>query len=200
MSERAETGRPRKTAVVGAGNLLMADEGIGVRVVQALEREPLPAGVALFDAGTALFALTAELSLFDKLIVVDAVRGGELPGTIYRLELEEVLRGRQHTASPESGSAQDLGLVSLHDLGVVETLMLERFADRVSPGPRASNPTEVVILGIEPEKIELSLELSPTLEHKLPLLLEALFDELEWTPSPSLGKKRVHTLNEEEPS
>jgi hydrogenase maturation protease len=183
-----------KTAVVGVGNLLMGDEGVGVRVIQALGQEPLPKGVALFDGGTAFHALTVELAVFEKWIIVDAVTGGGPPGEIYRLAWEQVLQGIK-----SRGSVQDLA-VSLHDLGVVETLMLERFVDQVSPQPRFSEVSEIVILGIEPERIELSLELSPIVESKLPLLLQAVRDELERAPRPFLGRQCVHTLNEEEPS
>jgi hydrogenase maturation protease len=185
---------PNKTAVVGVGNLLMGDEGIGVRVIQALEQEPLPKGVALFDGGTAFHALTGELAAFKKWIIVDAVNGGGPPGEIYRVAWEQILQGIN-----ARGSVHDLA-VSLHDLGVVETLMLERFVDQVSPHPRFSDVSEIVIVGIEPESVALSLELSPTVRAKLPLLLQAVRDELGRTSGPRPGRQRVHSLNEEEPS
>jgi hydrogenase maturation protease len=186
---------PYKTAIVGAGNLLMADEGIGVRVVQALDRELLPNGVALFDAGTAFQALIGELAGFDKWIIVDAVNGGGRPGEIYRLEWAQLLEGFRGC-----GSIQDHSPVSLHDLGVIETLMLERLVDRAFPASRFSRATEVVVLGIEPERIELSLELSPTVECQLPALLEAVRDELERTQNPSPRREGVSFCNEEERS
>lgn len=178
---------PRKTAVVGVGNLLMGDDGIGVRVIQALEREPLPRDVALFDGGTAFHALTGELASYQKWIIVDAVNGGGLPGEIYRLEWEQDLKG-----------AQPFGPVSLHDLGVIEALMLERLTDRAAPTPRFSDVSEVVIVGVEPERVELSLELSPTLESQLPRLLQTVRRELERPADRPVSREGVYACNEEE--
>jgi hydrogenase maturation protease len=201
LGKPARACRPYKTAVVGVGNILMGDEGIGVRIVQALEQEPLPEGAALFDGGTAFHELIGELAVFQKWIIVDAVNGGEPPGAIYRLELQEILDGiRQNAGSSDPGSVQNLGPVSLHDIGVIEALMLERFVDSYSSRPRFLDVTEVVILGIEPESVELSLELSPTLERLLPLLLQAVRDELLRTPSPPPGRQGVHPLCKEEPT
>jgi hydrogenase maturation protease len=148
----------RRIAVVGVGNILMGDEGVGVRSVEALRREDLPEGVELFDGGTAFHALVGELKRFDKLIVVDAVRGGKPPGTMYRFALEEVEETREL-------------MLSLHDIGVVETLTLERLIHRI--------PEEVVFIGIEPEKIEPSMELSPALKEKLPILIQRVLKEIQ---------------------
>ena len=80
----------KRIAVVGVGNILMGDEGIGVKVVEELRKERLPEGVELFDGGTAFHVLVDDLIDFDKLIIVDAVLGGESPGTIYRFEFGEL--------------------------------------------------------------------------------------------------------------
>jgi len=102
--------------------------------------------------------LMGQLSEFDKLVIVDAVKGGGPPGTIYRLALDEI----------ESDPSR---ILSLHDLGVLETLRIERLIGDV--------PEEVVIVGIEPERVEPSLELSPVLREKLPELIRAVLEELE---------------------
>ena len=148
----------KRVAVVGVGNILMGDEGIGVRAVEELKRERLPEEVQLFDGGTAFHALVDELIEFDKLIIVDAVMGGEPPGTIYRLEFKEL-----------EGMSADMTL-SLHDVGVMETLILEKLTRRI--------PEEIVFIGIEPERIEFSMELSPTMREKLPDLVEKVLDEI----------------------
>ncbi|MCD6508196.1 HyaD/HybD family hydrogenase maturation endopeptidase [Candidatus Poribacteria bacterium] len=149
----------RRIAVVGVGNILMGDEGIGVKVVEELRKERLPEGVELFDGGTAFHVLVDDLIDFDKLIIVDAVLGGEPPGTIYRFEfgeLEEMI--------------SEITL-SLHDVGVMEALMLERLTHRI--------PEEIVFIGIEPERIELSMELSSIMREKLPELVERVLDEIK---------------------
>ena len=148
----------RRIAVIGVGNILMGDEGVGVRAVEELGRLKLPEGVQLIDAGTAIHSLMGRLSEFDKLVIVDAVKGGGPPGTIYRLALDEI----------ESDPSR---ILSLHDLGVLETLRIERLIGDV--------PEEVVIVGIEPERVEPSLELSPVLRERLPELIRAVLEELE---------------------
>ena len=159
---------------MGIGNILMADEGIGVKVVWALECHSLAPGIELFDGGTAFQALTGQLLGFDKLIIVDAVRGGGTPGTIYRLGLDEILENkRQSKAQP--GSLP----LSLHDVGVLEALMLERLAEQVSPDPVKSDRQSTVIIGIEPATIEPSMELSPTLQHRFPAVVQTVLEELD---------------------
>ena len=148
----------RRIAVIGVGNILMGDEGVGVRAVEELGRLKLPEGVQLIDAGTAIHSLMGRLSEFDKLVIIDAVKGGRPPGTIYRLALDEI----------ESDPSR---ILSLHDLGVLETLRIERLIGDV--------PEEVVIVGIEPERVEPSLELSPVLRERLPELIRAVLEELE---------------------
>lgn len=148
----------RRIAVIGVGNILMGDEGVGVRVVEELGKLKLPEGVQLIDAGTAIHALMGRLSGFDKLVIVDAIKGGGPPGTIYRITLDEV---KSDPPKP----------FSLHDLGVLETLRVERLI--------GDAPEEVVIVGIEPERVEPSLELSPLLKGKLPELIRAVLEELK---------------------
>jgi hydrogenase maturation protease len=156
LSRRAES-----TAVVGVGNILMGDEGIGVRVVESLMQEHLSEGIALFDGGTAFYALSGDLVGFRKLVIVDAVSGGGPPGTMYRFTLEDVENGTESTGVS----------LSLHDIGVVETLKLERLVHRI--------PEEVVFIGVEPDKVELSLKLSPLMQETLPALVRAVLGELE---------------------
>lgn len=168
-----------KTAIIGVGNILMGDDGIGVKAIQALEHEPLPEDVILIDGGTAFSALAGELADLDKLIIVDAVNGGAAPGTIYRFQLDEILEGQRHSAGSALGRDDNLGPISLHDLGVVEAYVLERFYQEMRGSPVHS---EVVIVGIEPQTVALSMELSSTLEARLPHLLETVLGELEHAP------------------
>lgn len=142
---------------MGVGNILMGDEGVGVRAVEALGNQKLPPGTATFDGGTAFPALVGELAEFDKLIVIDAVRGGAPPGTLYRFGLEEV--GRKGET-----------VLSLHDVGVVESLAMYRLIRRI--------PEEIIFIGIEPESVALSLELSAAVKAKLGDLIALAVREL----------------------
>jgi len=148
----------KRIAVVGVGNILMGDDGVGVRAVEELRRENLPAQVTLFDAGTAFPTFFYQLVHFDKLIVIDAVKGGGAAGTVYRFGLEEV-------------QGNDRVLLSLHDLGIVETLLLQRLIDE--------SAEEIVFFGLEPARVQPSLKLSLTVKAKLRQLVDMVLQELE---------------------
>ena len=164
--------RTRDVAIVGIGNILMGDEGIGVRTIEALQTQTLQPGTGLFDGGTAFQALTGELEGFERLIVVDAIHGGEPPGTIYRFDLEELLEEAEDRGRTPGHPVS----VSLHDMGVLETLRLERLVEKTSGMRRM--PANVTIVGIEPARIELSMELSLTLKKRLPALVQTVLGEL----------------------
>lgn len=154
----------KKIAVVGVGNILMGDEGIGVRAVELLRKKELPEKVVLFDGGTAFHALIDELVNFDKLIIVDAMKSGVHSGTICRFELEDLdLCGEEIEEKRET-------TLSLHGVGILETLMLEKLVHSI--------PEEIVFIGVEPESIEFSMELSSTLKEKLPELIQIVCKEL----------------------
>jgi len=147
-----------KTAVVGVGNLLMGDEGVGVHVVERLKSAGLPPDVAVLDGGTHFSGLERELNGAEKLIIVDAVLGGAAPGTIYRFRLDEL-----------EDEASDVKL-SVHDTGLVEKLRLSQFA--------GFSPEQVVVIGVEPAKIELNTGLSGDVEEKLPEIIDAVMAEI----------------------
>jgi len=144
----------KKVAVVGVGNILMGDEGAGIEVIRELEKRVR--NVDIIDAGTAFFALVSDLCSFDKLIIVDAARGGEKPGTVYRFRLEDA-------RSPQP-------VISLHDMGVVEALKLESLTGRV--------PEEVVFYGIEPRRVEFTIGLSEIIREKIAYTADAIIREL----------------------
>jgi hydrogenase maturation protease len=139
-----------QTLILGLGNLLLGDEGVGVHAARALADGGLPAGVAALDAGTALLEALPDLETADLLIVVDAMRGGGPPGTVYRLD--------------EAALARNGCIASLHGFDLPRVLALTR---------RRSAP-RLVVFGVEPELIDWSLELSPRVAGSLPALLSAV--------------------------
>jgi hydrogenase maturation protease len=137
----------RRVVVLGVGNLLMADEGAGVRCVQALERDGrLPADVVLIDGGTSTHELLEDLEGLDLLVIVDAIAGGAAPGQIVRLEGPRIPAAFSNKLSPHQHGINDL-LASLALLG------------------RA--PKRVVLLGIVPAIIAVGDSLSPAIEAAL---------------------------------
>jgi hydrogenase maturation protease len=162
---------PRKRIViVGVGNVLLKDEGIGVHVVRALQEMSLasPGGdVEVVDGGTSLGALDRAEGA-DKLIIIDAARGGGEPGTIYRFAPDEV-------------SGEPKLLTSLHDLGLLDSL---RMMESVGNPPR-----ETVIIGVEPAEVDWGLELTPALRGKLPDVVRRVVEEQAGSGSQSTKDK-----------
>jgi hydrogenase maturation protease len=97
----------RRALVLGIGNLLMGDEGAGIHAVQALQQEPLPAGVDVLDGGTGGFNLLACLSDYPCVILIDATLDGRTPGTV------AILRPQFLAEYPRTLSAHDVGLRDL---------------------------------------------------------------------------------------
>jgi len=140
--------------VLGIGNALLRDEGIGCHVVHALEGIPLP-DVEVVDGGTC----PDVLQIFedaDKLVIVDAVKGGGTPGQIYRFHLEDI--------TPEQKP-----FLSLHDLRLVDSLKLMRLWHNID---------KAVIIGVEPGEIGWGLELSSKLRGRMPQIIDAILSEL----------------------
>jgi hydrogenase maturation protease len=149
--------------VLGIGNLLLRDEGVGFHLVQRLaDNGDLP-NVKIIDGGTAPDILSLIDGDTDKLIIVDAAVAGDKPGTIYRFSIDD-LDSASQTA------------VSLHEMGVADSLKLMNLL--------GNQPGSVVIFGIEPEVIDYGLELSPQLAEKMPQLIKLVLDEIKKTNTP----------------
>ncbi len=145
--------------VLGVGNILLKDEGVGVRVVEELERRyDFPDNVRVVDGGTQGLWLMATLQEAHHLIVVDAVNGGGQPGTVYRLEKKDLptgLRAKQ----------------SAHDSDLVEALNLCKLLE--------TEPETVVVVGIEPADIQpFGLELTDAVSSKVEHLIGNVLNEL----------------------
>jgi hydrogenase maturation protease len=145
--------------ILGVGNLLCRDEGVGIRVVEALlDRYALPENLSVLDGGTLGMQLLGTLSNVDYLIVLDVIRNGDRPGTLYRIAGEEI---------PKRIYAKN----SLHDVDLLEALTLCQALDRVP---------ETVILGVEPLDMEsLGIELTPLIQGKVDALVDRVLEELE---------------------
>lgn len=147
-----------KIVVLGVGNILMSDEGAGVRCVERLEQAPdLPGDVRLLDGGTSTHELLEDLENLDALVIVDAVLSNQTPGAITRFEADAVPSAFSNKLSPHQHGINDL-LAKLKLLG------------------RA--PRSVVLFGIEPARLALDLELSPAVERAMPSLMERVRSEL----------------------
>ena len=143
-----------ETLILGLGNPLLGDEGVGVHAARALAGADLPAGTEVLEIGTAVLEALPDLERARRVIVVDAMKGGETPGTIYRLPLEDCRHKEQ--------------IASMHGFDLPRVLALSRRADL----------PEVIVIGVEPASFDWSLELSPTLAQALPELVEIVLREV----------------------
>ncbi|OIQ84525.1 hydrogenase 2 maturation protease [mine drainage metagenome] len=147
-----------RVVVLGIGNMLMSDEGIGVHAVAALEqRYTLPETVEVVDGGTTGMELFPELQGADHLVVVDAVRAGQPEGGIVRLSGDAVPAFFKTKLSP-------------HQVGLSDVLAALRFA--------GSEPQSVVLIGVKPVSLELAMELSPAVAARLDEVVERVVAEL----------------------
>jgi hydrogenase maturation protease len=147
-----------RIAILGVGNELLKDEGIGVHIARALEGTPSPDNVDLevIDGGTLPGAPLAFEDV-DRLIVVDAVKTGGEPGAIYRFR-------------PEDVETEGEVLTSLHQISLLENLwLMDKFSRR---------PKDVVIIGVEPEDMNWGLELSPRLQERVPQIIRTVLKEV----------------------
>ncbi len=100
----------KKTLVLGLGNVLMGDEGVGVHVVRALEKRALPAGVECLDGGTGGFTLLEPLEDADRIVLIDAAADGNAAGTVTRTT------PRFSRDYPPTLTAHDVGVKDLLDV------------------------------------------------------------------------------------
>jgi len=144
---------------MGVGNLLLKDEGLGIHVVQAMQKMSLKVDdeLTIIDGGTCpdiLYLLPEEI---DKLIVVDAVRGGGEPGTIYRFTPKDITSKRGIVAS-------------VHQLGIWESLTNVEY--------EGVNLKDIVIIGVEPKEIDWGLEVSQEIKKKIPQVIAQVNNEI----------------------
>jgi len=103
------TNTPKKTLVLGLGNVIMGDEGVGVHVVRALEKYALPEGLECLDGGTGGFVLLEPLENADRIVLIDATDDGSPVGTVTRTT------PRFSRDYPPTLTAHDIGVKDLLD-------------------------------------------------------------------------------------
>ena len=149
----------QRILVLGLGNVLLQDEGLGVRAVERLqERCALPPQVVALDGGTLGLDLLPHLGEATHLLMLDAVQADLAPGSLVRLEGDEIRIAMAHK-------------MSLHQVGLEELLAVAAF--------QGSLPEERVLLGLEPASLDWGTELSPTVAAALDDLVAAATAQLD---------------------
>lgn len=148
----------KKIIVLGVGNLLLTDEGIGVRAVEQFERQyRLPPEVQVIDGGTAGMEMLETLENLDHLIIVDCARFNRPPGSVFVLHGEEVPNFFKIKISP-------------HQIGISDVLGSLIFVGRA--------PKDLSLIGIQPVLIETGMELTPEVEATIPEVVRLIVEEL----------------------
>ncbi len=144
--------------VLGLGNILLRDEGVGVIALQRLDAGyHWPDDVTLLDGGVMGLELLPYLESADAVLLLDAVQTGEPPGTLTRLE---------NDAIPAAVAMR----MSMHQVGLQESLAMCRF--------RGTLPERLVLLGIVPAVLDMGLHLSDPVAAQLDALVDAAIEEL----------------------
>ena len=158
ISSLGSANKMRQVLILGLGNPLLGDDGVGVRVIEEVKGLGLPEEVALIEGGTAGPGLIPLMEGYQRVIVVDAADMGPLPGHVVRFTPADV---RFNTVADQ---------LSPHQIGLGEVLALAK-ALRLAPA-------ELVIIGVQPSRIEAGLGLSPEVERAIPKIVEIILDEL----------------------
>jgi hydrogenase maturation protease len=154
-----------RTLILGVGNLLLSDEGVGLRVVERLAGiYELPPSVQILDGGTLGLDLLYYLEGITNLLIVDAVDMGKEPGTLLRLEGDEVPSFLSIKMSP-------------HQIGIPDMLFAAKLKDLYPPN--------LVMWGVQPASLEVGLELSPVVAAQVDELVSKAVEQLvQWGEQP----------------
>ncbi|MBM4103365.1 MAG: hydrogenase maturation protease [Planctomycetes bacterium] len=167
MTYQSKIDNRKSSIVIGLGNPLMSDEGIGVLLAQKLaeksQNQELAGGeiVEFYDGGVGGLNLLYKIENRDKVILIDCAKMGEPPGTIRRFTPDQVR------------SVKNLGHFSLHEVDILKVLDLA--------GQLDAAPKEVVIFGIEPASLDLNPTVSDILAGQVDTYLAAITEELKET-------------------
>jgi len=160
-------------ALIGLGNILLRDEGVGVHAVEALrKRFDFPEGIHLFDGGTLGLDLLPLMDGVDKIIFIDALDLKQEPGTIALLEDDEI---------PSFFATK----LSCHQVGLADLLFAAKLI--------GLTPSKTVLVGIQPEEIATGLALSQRVRENFGRLLTTVLEKLHEWQVPFHEKKERET-------
>ena len=147
-----------KIVVIGIGNLLLMDEGIGVHTINELEKHDLPESIEIYDGGTGGFKLIDLMHGADRVIFIDAVETGKAPGSVTIFSAEEV------------HSLYNKKKYSLHDTDLMEIIKMTELLD---------DPPIIEIVGIQPKIINYGTTLSKELAGSMSNIVNSVLKRIE---------------------
>ncbi|WP_407701924.1 HyaD/HybD family hydrogenase maturation endopeptidase [Tepidibacillus decaturensis] len=159
-----EEKKAKKIIIIGIGNTLYSDEGVGVHILPYL-REALPESpyLEIIEGTTDGIKLLEPVEEADYLIIIDAINAGKLAGELITIEDEEI---------PKYYGIK----MSIHQVGFQEVLSAAKLRERL--------PEKMIMFGIQPYSLQLGLELSETVQKQLPKLVEKVVQQVQiWSES-----------------
>src|SRR4030065_797095 len=154
---KAGKGNSPKVLVLGVGNLLLGDDGVGGHLIKSLEGTQFPENVRVLEAGTVSHRLITLFHSVGYLIIIDAVEAGDRPGSIFRV-------------SPDEVSLSSKQKLALHQMGIADILQMAELS--------GAKP-ETVTIGVQPKDASSwSLELTEEVKAAIPRVKELVFEEL----------------------
>lgn len=142
----------KKVLVMGVGNYILSDEGIGVHAIKELEKIEWPENVEIYDAGTTGLLSIHKVLDADVMIAIDAIESRQDPGTIIIYDKEDIMMNKIPVK------------LSAHEIGFQEMLLQAELRDK--------SPEVVKLIGIVPESLATGIDLSPCCMEALPKVLE----------------------------
>jgi hydrogenase maturation protease len=144
--------------IIGVGNYLLMDEGVGIHIINELEQYKLPQNVEIYDGGTGGFKLVDLVYGANKVIFIDAVDMGKRPGTVTAFKPEDV-----RSMYPKKK-------YSLHDTDLSEVIKMIKLL---------GNPPEIEIIGVQPETINYGILLTEKLKNSVPNIIQTVLNRIE---------------------
>jgi hydrogenase maturation protease len=154
--------------ILGLGNLLLADEGVGVHAARLLMEKNRRGNVVILDIGTAVLDALPALEEADRVLIIDAVKADGPAGSVYRIPYDDCLRPSV--------------IASMHGFDFSRVLAM---------AGRTECP-EITVIGVEPARIDWSLELSPEVAASLSVVLDAVEEEIDRYCESAADKARRH--------
>ena len=149
---------PAEVTILGVGNVILKDEGFGVRVAEYLDHHyTFPDSVQIVDGGTLGIELTQYVTGTNKLLVIDSINGGAEPGTVFRFHNDAIMEHFQDK-------------LSAHEVGIQDVLALLTVTGHKIP--------DVIVIGAQPFDVEAGVGLSDGMQALLPQIVEQALKDL----------------------
>jgi len=151
----------KKILVLGVGNILLGDDGVGVHVVERMKGMALPQDTEILDGGMATSDLLTYMKGRQKVIIIDAIKSSSPAGTIFKIPYQDM---------KDMKKGEHDGVCALHQITVIGMLQILE---------SMGNMPDVLVIGIVPKNdTEFSQQLSPEIEEKLPEIIALVLEEL----------------------